>query len=203
MYIIKGCAMPREDTKLTIIREGARLIHTKGFNNTGLSDILKAAGVPKGSFYFYFKNKEAFGLAVIDYFADAIVDVGQKHLLNRKYPPMERLGRFLDFFQKAFQAADMQGGCPVGNLTQEMSDLNESFRGKMAEVYSKITALIAGCLEEARERGDISSSLDAEKTAEFIFNSWEGAIMHMKLTKDMRPLLNCRDMLFSFILKKG
>ncbi|HNY65249.1 MAG TPA: TetR family transcriptional regulator C-terminal domain-containing protein [Deltaproteobacteria bacterium] len=194
--------MPKEDTRLAIIREGARLIHTKGFNNTGLSDILKAAGVPKGSFYFYFKNKEAFGLAVIDHFADAIVNVGEKFLLNKDYPPLERLNRFLDFFQKAFQAADMQGGCPVGNLTQEMSDLSESFRGKIAEVYSRITSLIAGCLEEARELGDVSRSLDARKTAEFIFNSWEGSIMHMKLTKNLQPLFTCRDMIYSFILKK-
>ena len=138
--------MAREDTRLAIIREGARLIHAKGFNNTGLSDILKAAGVPKGSFYFYFRNKEAFGLAVIDHYADAIMDAGEKILRNGNLAPLQRLGKFFDFFQKAFQAADMQGGCPVGNLTQEMSDLSDSFRGRMAEIYSQITGLIAGCL---------------------------------------------------------
>ena len=195
--------MSREDTRLAIIREGALLIHAKGFNNTGLSDILKAAGVPKGSFYFYFRNKEAFGLAVIDHYATALMEVGQKILQNGSLAPLQRLDKFFDFFRKAFQAADMQGGCPVGNLTQEMSDLSDSFRGRMADIYSQITGLIAGCLEEARERGDIPRSLDAEKTAQFIFDSWEGAIMHMKLTRDIEPLLTCRDMLFSFILRKG
>ena len=195
--------MPREDTRLAIIREGARLIHAKGFNNTGLSDILTAAGVPKGSFYFYFRNKEAFGLAVIDHYATALMEVGQMTLRNGNLEPLQRLDKFFDFFRKAFQAADMQGGCPVGNLTQEMSDLSDSFRGRMAELYSQITGLIAGCLEEARERGDIPRGLDAGKTAQFIFDSWEGAIMHMKLTRDIEPLLTCRDMLFSLILKKG
>lgn len=195
--------MPREDTRLAIIREGARLIHARGFNNTGLSDILRAAGVPKGSFYFYFRNKEAFGLAVIDHYAAAITEAGKKILENGNAAPLQRLDKFFDFFLKAFQAADMQGGCPVGNLTQEMSDLSDSFRDRMAGVYSQITGLIAGCLGEARERGDIPSTLDAEKTAQFIFDSWEGAIMHMKLTRDLQPLLTCRDMLFSFILKKG
>ena len=195
--------MPREDTRLAIIREGARLIHAKGFNNTGLSDILTAAGVPKGSFYFYFRNKEAFGLAVIDHYAASLMEVGQMTLRNGNLEPLQRLDKFFDFFRKAFQAADMHGGCPVGNLTQEMSDLSDSFRGRMAEIYSQITGLIAGCLEEARERGDIPRGLDAGKTAQFIFDSWEGAIMHMKLTRDIEPLLTCRDMLFSLILKKG
>jgi len=195
--------MPREDTRLAIIREGARLIHAKGFNNTGLSDILTAAGVPKGSFYFYFRNKEAFGLAVIDHYAASLMEVGQMTLRNGNLEPLQRLDKFFDFFRKAFQAADMHGGCPVGNLTQEMSDLSDSFRGRMAELYSQITGLIAGCLVEARERGDIPRALDAEKTAQFIFDSWEGAIMHMKLTRDIEPLLTCRDMLFSLILKKG
>jgi len=54
------------DTKNKLLQIGAKYIHLKGFNNAGLQEILKEANVPKGSFYFYFKSKEEFGLAIID-----------------------------------------------------------------------------------------------------------------------------------------
>ena len=56
------------DTKNKLLQIGAKYVHLKGFNNTGLQEILKEAKVPKGSFYFYFKSKEEFGLEIIDVF---------------------------------------------------------------------------------------------------------------------------------------
>ena len=58
----------RQNTRQKILEVGAEIIHLKGYNHTGLQEILQAAGVPKGSFYNYFKNKEDFGLQVIDFF---------------------------------------------------------------------------------------------------------------------------------------
>ena len=57
------------NTRDRIIETGAEIIHRKGFNHTGIQEILTAAGVPKGSFYNYFKSKDEFGLEVIDYFS--------------------------------------------------------------------------------------------------------------------------------------
>ncbi|MBI9078040.1 MAG: TetR/AcrR family transcriptional regulator, partial [Desulfatibacillum sp.] len=59
-----------EDAKTRLLRAAAKIVITKGFNDTGLQEILDAARVPKGSFYFYFKNKEDFGLQLIDFYAD-------------------------------------------------------------------------------------------------------------------------------------
>jgi len=194
--------MSKETTRATIIREGARLIHRKGYNATGLSDILTAARVPKGSFYFYFKNKEDFGLAVIDHYAEAIVAMGSSYLGDINRPPMQRLAAFMDGFTDVFAKMDFTCGCPIGNLMQEMSDLNEAFRERVGRVYALMVEAIAQCLAEAKEQGDIPEDLDAAQTAQFILNSWEGAIMHMKLVKDDTPLTLCKRMVFDHILKK-
>jgi len=60
--------MNSDTTKNRIIQKGAELVYLKGFNNTGIQEVLQAAEVPRGSFYFYFKNKEEFGLCLVDYF---------------------------------------------------------------------------------------------------------------------------------------
>jgi len=194
--------MSKETTRATIIREGARLIHRKGYNATGLSDILTAARVPKGSFYFYFKNKEDFGLAVIDHYAEAIAAMGSSYLGDINRPPMQRLAAFMDGFTDVFAKMEFTCGCPIGNLMQEMSDLNEAFRESVGRVYALMVEAIAQCLAEAKEQGDIPEDLDAAQTAQFILNSWEGSIMHMKLVKDDTPLTLCKRMVFDHILKK-
>jgi TetR/AcrR family transcriptional repressor of nem operon len=50
----------KEDTKQRLLMTGAEIMHLKGFNHTGIQEILDKAGVPKGSFYNYFKSKEDF-----------------------------------------------------------------------------------------------------------------------------------------------
>ncbi len=193
--------MAKDTTRLAIIKEGAKLIHARGYNNTGLSDILKAARVPKGSFYFYFKNKEDFGVAVVDYYINLLQGIGQAFLNEQGIPPLERLSRFMDIFQKHFESMDLRCGCPIGNLSQEMSDHSELFREKISEAYSLMTDAIETCLKEAQSQGDLPSAMDTTKTAQFIFNSWEGAIIHMKLVKSVEPLKVCKHMMFEYILK--
>lgn len=192
--------MAKEDTRLAIIREGARLIHSKGYNNTGLSDILRSAGIPKGSFYFYFKSKDDFGLAVIDYYW-AFIEGMAKSYLEGSGTPLERFERFIDAYENIFEKMNLSCGCPIGNLMQEMSDLSEDFRKKVGSVYSRMKDAIGKCLEEAKDKGEVPAGFDPAEAAQFILNSWEGAIMHMKLAKSIEPLKVFKRMVFERILK--
>ena len=81
----------RDNTKSRLIEIGAGIIHLKGFNHTGIQEILKVAEVPKGSFYNYFKNKEDFGLQVIDYFVDYMAQVAGGVLADHSVSPLERI----------------------------------------------------------------------------------------------------------------
>jgi len=73
-----------------IIRKGAQLIHSQGYKATGLQQILDVAGIPKGSFYFYFKSKDDFGAAVIDYFTLTIGEIFTSHLRDPGKTPLAR-----------------------------------------------------------------------------------------------------------------
>ena len=189
--------MGKTTAKESILLSGARLIHEKGYNNTGLKEILDAAGIPKGSFYFHFRSKEDFGLQVVDTYASFIRRVAMKYLGDTSLPPLSRIEGFLDFYIEHFKRMDLRYGCPIGKLMQEMSDLSEPFREKIGSVYDEVCSLIRQCLEDARQAGVLRENLDTRETAQFIFDSWEGAIMHMKLARSAEPLLNCKKMLLS------
>ncbi|MBW1898902.1 MAG: TetR/AcrR family transcriptional regulator, partial [Deltaproteobacteria bacterium] len=81
----------KENIKQKILAAGASIIHRKGYNHTGIQEILQTVGVPKGSFYFYFKNKEDFGLQVIDYFVSFFGAQAAPVLNDNSIPPLERM----------------------------------------------------------------------------------------------------------------
>jgi len=74
---------------------GTALLTEKGFNSTGIEEILKQVNVPKGSFYHYFKNKEGFGEAVINNYADYFSRKLEKHLGDESLPALLRLQNFI------------------------------------------------------------------------------------------------------------
>jgi len=123
----------KEDTKTRILERGAEIIHLKGFNHTGVQEVLRAAGVPKGSFYNYFKNKEDFGLQVIDYFMEFFSRLARETLGDLSVPPLGRIRNFLCWFIEFFKSKDFAYGCPIGNLAQEMGDLSPAFREKLKQ----------------------------------------------------------------------
>ncbi len=177
----------RGNTREGIIRKGAELIHARGYNATGIQQILQVSGIPKGSFYFYFKSKEDFGLAVIDHFTAMISDDFRRYLNDTAYPPLRRLERLFEYYQAAFIQTGGALGCPIGNLSLELADANDRLREHLKTVIESLIDQIAFCLEEARRDKSLPDSLNSADSARFIFHGFEGAVMHMKVLKNIEP----------------
>ena len=192
----------RANTRDRIIETGAGIIHHKGFNHTGIQEILNAASVPKGSFYNYFKSKEDFGLQLIDYFSEQFNRIAKKTLQDTSVSPLNRLYGFLTAFIEHFESQNYEGGCPIGNLAQEMGDLNPAFRQKLKEAIDMMAEAYTSVLAEAQEARKISKNLEVKEAAYFIVAGWHGAIIQMKLEKSIAPLKNHRKFVFEHILKK-
>jgi TetR/AcrR family transcriptional regulator, transcriptional repressor for nem operon len=193
--------MDKKDTRDDIIAAGLQLMAVQGFNGTGLDAILKMAGVPKGSFYYYFANKEDFGLAVIDFFAKRYEKRLATSLTDPTLSPLNRVRRHLEGALERFEQERCRKGCLIGNLSQEMADLNERFRERLEEVFAGWQKRFALCLEEARGQGEIPADLDPAAAAEFLLSGWEGALLRAKVMKSTRPLRDFLAILFERTLK--
>ncbi|MRR17942.1 MAG: TetR family transcriptional regulator [Deltaproteobacteria bacterium] len=178
----------KTSTRDEIIRKGAELIHARGYKATGIQQILDAVGIPKGSFYFYFKSKDDFGSAVIDHFALTIGDVFSGHLRDDRKTPLVRLSELLGYYESAFQKSGATLGCPIGNLSLELADANEALRKRLQAAVEGFIAEIEFCLMEAKSCGQLPAGLDTADSAHFIFHGLEGAILHMKVSKSIEPL---------------
>lgn len=190
-----------ENTKQHIIETGADLIHKNGFSNTGLQAILKASGVPKGSFYYYFDSKEAFGVEVAKYLAGRFAENAGHLLRDDSKAPLERIRNFFGFFRCYFEEQGWSRGCPIGNLAQEMGDLSKQLQSELTLIFDGMTGALAAVIKEAADSGQISKSLDPAITARFILGAWQGALIQMKVYKSGDPLDNFEHTVFEHILK--
>jgi TetR/AcrR family transcriptional repressor of nem operon len=189
----------KQNTKQKIIETGAQIIHHKGYNHTGIQEVLKAANVPKGSFYFYFDSKEDFGLHVIDFFNNMYQEMVTPIVKDASISPIARIEKILTHFINLFRDLKYECGCPIGNLAQEMGDLNPIFREKLSLSIDLLVETYEGLLDQARDRDEISIKLDTEEMASFIVSSWHGALIRMKIVQSCAPLENHRHFILNFL----
>jgi TetR/AcrR family transcriptional repressor of nem operon len=192
----------RSQTRDRILRVGAEIVHRRGFNNTGIQEILRGAEVPKGSFYFYFRSKSDFGLQLIDYYQARLTRLLEKHLAREDLPPVERLLRYFRELRGAFESDACRGGCPVGNMAQEMGDLDEAFRQRLERAFRSLREEIRGALVEATGRGELNPERDTSGLADFILSTWQGAILQMKVDKSTAPLERFETIVFGELLSE-
>ena len=111
-------------------------MHRKGYNATGVKDIVDAAGIPKGSFYNYFESKEDFVIQALQYSADHCNTVMGKTLKDRSLPPLQRIEKFYEERILQFRECDFTLGCFGSNLCIEMGDISLPI-GVATEAYFK------------------------------------------------------------------
>lgn len=192
--------MAAADTKTRILKAGARIILEKGFCDTGLAEVLKAARVPKGSFYFYFKNKEDFGIQLVEAFAEALKTAQEAVFRDDSLTCLERIREMFRRQTELFRKHDFKGGCPIGNLSQEMGGRSPLFRKKLKQVFSDLRRDLAGQLALSREQGEINPTVEPEEAADFILSSWQGALLQMKVVQSTAPFEIFDRMIFERLL---
>lgn len=176
------------DTREHILATGERLCMHRGFTGMGLSELLKTAEVPKGSFYHYFRSKEAFGVAMLErHFADYHQRLAQ-HFTEG---PGNYRDRLLDYYEHTLQQFCQQGlisGCLTVKLSAEVCDLSEDMRAEMNKGASQIMVLLAQALENGRREGCLAFNGEADTTAQVLYSLWLGANLQAKISRSSSPL---------------
>ncbi|MWJ28788.1 TetR family transcriptional regulator [Halomonas sp. ZH2S] len=193
--------MKQTATRDRLIEAGAELIAQHGYNATGINAVLKASGVPKGSFYHYFSSKEDFGLAVIVSFAEAYDEALAQLLEDTSVTPLERLQRYFAAGRADMLTCDHARGCLIGNLGQELAGQSDVFRDTLDKVFQRWEHRLVTCLNDAQAVGEIAADIDTHDLASFILAGWEGAILRAKTLKSVTPMQRFEDILFSQLLK--
>ena len=188
-----------EVTRQRIIEAAADLMGTQGYGRTALEAILERCAVSKGNFYHHFPSKEELGLAVLS-FLGACTQARIHRRMAAHQDPLDRVDALLDAIVEGAGRRQGRGGCPLGNLAAEMSDLHEGFRARLGGIFRVWAELVAQNLREAARRRH-RRDLDAEGLARHLVSALEGSILMAKVTRQVDELDNSVTHLKSYVRK--
>lgn len=173
-----------------LLAAGAKLFSQRSYASISVAEICSAAGVPKGSFYYFFPSKQALGLAVID--DHWVWQRGEwAGILAAPAPIIERLRRLFvataDMQVEAVRGTGAVVGCLFGNLSLEVSAQDDPIRERLQQIFDEQIDMVERVIVEAADAGELSD-LDPRVTAKSIVAQIEGMVLFAKLFNDPAQL---------------
>jgi TetR/AcrR family transcriptional repressor of nem operon len=175
-----------ERTRKLLLQAAFQEIYRSGFRSADLDAILAVAGVTKGALYYHFDNKEALGYAVVDEVIATNLHQKWVQPLRNAKDPIEGLIRIVK--SESVKREDVRRGCPLLNLSQEMSGLDEGFRRRTARVFKNWHDAVAEALREGQKRGVVRNDINTNETATFLIAAYEGYVVLGKNSQDPRTM---------------
>jgi TetR/AcrR family transcriptional repressor of nem operon len=174
------------DARPKILRAGQDLLAQRGYTALGVAEICSAAGVPKGSFYYFFDSKQALAEAVIEeHWAGQHAEWAA--LLGSDKPPLERLRDLFDATTEVQRTAQKDTGavtgCLFGNLALELSAKDEAIQHRLQEIFEQQITMVTAVVDQAQREGTIAVA-DTREAARSLVAQLEGMVLFAKLMND-------------------
>ncbi|OMQ13431.1 TetR/AcrR family transcriptional regulator [[Flexibacter] sp. ATCC 35103] len=162
------------NTRLTILQKAFELIYSKGYQTTSIDDIIATTKVTKGAFYYHFKTKDEMGVAIIEeILKPTMLETFIKPMEN-SLNPVDDLYNMISYLLLEDPFLQVKYGCPVGNLTQEMTPWNNQFSEALLELINKWKQTIEKAISNAQKSGLIKKEVNGEQVAFFMMSGYWG-----------------------------
>lgn len=175
----------RGATRERLVVAARELFLARGYEATGVADVLRQAGVNSGSLYHFFKTKEDLLLAVLDQYVELLHPVVVEPVFSRVSDPIHRVFGILESYRRMLTTTQCRSGCPIGNLALEMSEKSQAVRERIAMNFSNWRRVIRQCLLDASER--FAPGTDCDKLATFVLTVMEGGVMQARAHRSLEP----------------
>jgi TetR/AcrR family transcriptional repressor of nem operon len=197
--LVKRRSRDPNATRDKLLNAAFEEIYRRGFQAASLDTILAKAGVTKGALYHHFPDKASLGYAVVD-------EVVKGALLERwgvleppTGDPVTALQRILRGRAASLTTHEVELGCPLNNLAQEMSPLDQRFRRGVNATFDIWRDAVAKDLERGQAEGTVRKDVDAQKIAAFVVASIEGSFGLAKGAQSATMLRSNLEVLGSFL----
>ena len=174
-------------------------IHRQGFQAASIANILQDTGLTKGALYHHFPTKQALGLAVIEEVIKGQLEGLIFNPLRESERPVEMLLEIIATIDKKVPSDFVMLGCPLNNLMQEMSPLDELFQEQLNGVLGVWQKTVEGALKRGQKQGEIRAEVDYKAAALFIVSAWEGCIGVAKNMQSPKAFSVCMQQLHGYV----
>lgn len=180
-----------ENTRLRILKAAFAEIYKHGFQGMRIDQVLAETGLKKGALYHHFSGKQALGYAVLEELIEKRITEIWIDPLATYDDPIAGLKTIFDNAGNIWKNGYFNLGCPLNNLAQEMSPIDEGFRERIQNFFRKWQNAIAEALLRGQEKGFVRQDIDIQETAGFIITVIEGAFGFAKITQDKDKYFKC------------
>ena len=161
-------------TRLSILQKSFELIYIHGYQATSIDTIIAATNVTKGAFFYHFKNKEEMGLAVINEIMYPLMQGDFVTPLLSSADPVNDIYKMMHYLLLENEFLLKKYGCPAGNLTQEMSPINQHFSDALAKLTTELKDAMQTALKNGKKSGLIKSEINEQQVALFVLSGYWG-----------------------------
>ncbi|MBV8882080.1 MAG: TetR/AcrR family transcriptional regulator [Planctomycetaceae bacterium] len=170
-----------------LLEAATAILGRNGYQATSVDEILEAAKVAPSNFYYHFKSKEELAIEVLEGYFEKSRQEMAPVFMNRFLSATEKLERLHDALVKKVTQSGCCGGCPMGNLAQELSDSHPEFRMRLARHFEECIDGISTVIHEGVKSGEFRET-DPKAAAYLIFGSMQGLLLLSKSLKKVDPL---------------
>jgi AcrR family transcriptional regulator len=185
-------AQSSESTRDRILNAAFDEMHMHGFQGMRVEQVLASTGLAKGALYHYFANKQALGYAVVDELLSLHTTTTWHEPLLSSVDPITTLQQILHSLCSLHGDEGIAHGCPLNNLSQEMSGLDDGFHERLTAIYCDWTTSIAAALARGQKDNTVRRDIDSDDVALFLVSSTQGilgAAKCMQSTDALRRLV--------------
>ncbi|HAA10858.1 MAG TPA: hypothetical protein DCE41_03835 [Cytophagales bacterium] len=193
-----GYKYKRED----ILDQGIELFRTRGYHHVGINEVLKASGIPKGSFYNFFESKEDFARQALDRYGDQMLGLIGPFLEDKTLPPLQRLKSMYRWLIEANKMEAYSNGCMVNNLSIEVAGDNDTLAEQSKNTFGRWLKAIAAVVEAGQKDGSITTNYRPEEIADYLHSGTYGGFSRMKMDRNIEFLNLWYRMTFDMIENK-
>jgi len=186
-------------TRALLLNAAFDEIYRRGFQAASLKNILYSTSLTRRAVYDHFPNKLTLGYAVVD-------EIVREWVLSKWLEPLETIDNPIDALQKPIREVDnetneklLKFGCPLNNLAQEMSPIDEGFRQRLEEIFRDWRAIIRRALERGKLKGFVRRDVKPRQVAALLVGAVEGSIGTAKNAQDTQLLNHCRNELLGYL----
>jgi len=175
-------------TRAQLLRAGFEEVYRRGFQAASIDDILRRLAVTKGAFFHHFPTKQDFGYALVDEVIASMIRAQWVEPLAACADPLTTIADAFEAGAEVLAAAPLNLGCPLNNLAQEMSPLDDGFRLRTQQVFEMWMQTYELALRRGQSNGVVSPSIDPRAVAFGLVAEIEGILSLAKNSQDRRAL---------------
>ena len=180
-----------ENTRNRILLAAFQEMHKHGYQGMRIDQVLNKTGLKKGAMYHHFPSKQALGYAVLE-------ERIQKRITEIWITPLKSFADPLEGVHNLFMGLDtvwsddfFNQGCPLNNLAQEMSPIDEGFRKRIESFFNYWKTEMSEVLNKGQQQGFVDTSINTDDCAIFILATLEGALGMIKNQQSKAVYYSC------------